>query len=63
MLRITVGGDPAGGYLVDIHDGERHGVYSPTGVDTDIDALRAALQQHDPELLAKITASAAPKND
>lgn len=28
-IRITVGGDPVGGWLVDIHDGERNAAYSP----------------------------------
>jgi len=27
--RVTVGGDAAGGWLVDIHDGEKNVVYSP----------------------------------
>lgn len=45
MLRTDVGGDPVGGWLVDIHDGDNHGVYSPTAA-TAVEALTAALEMH-----------------
>jgi hypothetical protein len=50
MLNISVGGDAAGGYLVDVHDGDRHGVYRPADVANDHEAFASAIQQHDPEL-------------
>jgi hypothetical protein len=54
MLKLSVGGDPEGGYLVEVHDGEKFGLYRPEGVTTDVDALIAAMKDHDPELLAKV---------
>lgn len=45
-LRVTVGGDAAGGFLVDIHDGENNAVYSPEGVGNTDEAVAAALTDH-----------------
>lgn len=55
MLNISVGGDAAGGYLVDVHDGTKSGVYRPDAAD-DHEAFAAALKEHDPELAGKISA-------
>lgn len=51
-LRLSVGGDPDGGWLVDIHDGDRSEVYRPPGesVKTVILAAVWSLCQHDPSL-------------
>jgi hypothetical protein len=54
MLNISVGGDVEGGYLVDVHDGDKHGVYRPDGIKDDQSALAAALKEHDPELQARL---------
>lgn len=43
--RVTVGGDPEGGWLVDVHDGVHAGVYSPDAVDAD-EAKAKALDMH-----------------
>lgn len=45
-LRVTVGGDAAGGFLVDIHDGENSTVYNPQGVGNTNEAVAAALKDH-----------------
>lgn len=45
-LRVSVSGDPDGGWIVDVHDGDRHGVYHPRGVDL-IQAMMAGLREHD----------------
>ena len=45
MLRLSVGGDAEGGYLVDVHDGDRQGVYSPTAK-TAAEAIQKALKEH-----------------
>lgn len=50
-LRISVSGDPDGGWLVDVHDGDVNEVYRPD--DTHKTAAMAAmfaLTQHCPEL-------------
>lgn len=44
-IRVTVGGDPEGGWLVDIHDGENSQVYNPAGKTAD-DAVASALKDH-----------------
>ena len=51
-LRLSVGGDPDGGWLVDIHDGDRNELYRPTGEHIGTVTLAAlwALYQHDPSL-------------
>lgn len=49
-LRLSVGGDPDGGWLVDIHDGDRNEVYRPEASKTAAEAAVAALIQHDPGL-------------
>jgi hypothetical protein len=54
MLNISVGGDPDGGYLVDIHDGGRHDVYRPVGHGSDVDVLAAALKEHDTDLYDRL---------
>lgn len=63
MLRLSVGGDAEGGWMVDIHDGEKNGCYRPEG-DTPVAALVAAIKEHDPALLdelrAAISSPAAP---
>lgn len=46
-LRITVDGDPDGGWLVEIHDGDAIKVYRPEG-DTPLAALSAALAEFAP---------------
>lgn len=53
-LRLSVGGDPDGGWLVDIHDGDRSEVYRPPGENVKTVTLAAlwALYQHDPSLHA-----------
>jgi hypothetical protein len=43
--RITAGGDVDGGWLVDIHDGDRHGVYRPEA-ETAEEAREKALAEH-----------------
>ena len=43
--RVIVGGDAHGGWLIDIHDGEHHGVYSPAAGD-EAAALAAAWDEH-----------------
>lgn len=43
--RVSVGGDPTGGWMVDIHDGENHGVYSPEAADAE-EAERLARDAH-----------------
>lgn len=47
MLRIWVDGDPAGGYMVDIHDGTKQAVYNPAATN-DMQALAMALDEHFP---------------
>lgn len=44
-LRISVGGDAEGGWLVDIHDGETNSVHRPSGA-TAIEAARYALDDY-----------------
>lgn len=44
-MRVTVGGDPEGGWLVDIHDGTEWGVYHPEAADAET-AKAAALKAH-----------------
>lgn len=46
-LRLTVGGDETGGWLVDIHDGDKNASYSPVAT-TAVEAARAALNEHAP---------------
>lgn len=53
MLNISVGGDPEGGYLVDVHDGDKRGVYRPQAGD-DHAAFASAVKEHDPGLAAAI---------
>ncbi len=60
MLRLSAGGDAEGGWLVDVHDGVKHGVYRPEGVTSDAAALVAALHEHDPELLDTLRTETAP---
>lgn len=55
MLRLSVGGDAEGGWLVDVHDGEKAGAYRPEG-DSDAAALVAAIKEHDPALLESLKA-------
>ena len=43
--RVTVGGDPAGGWSVDVHDGTHFGVYSPEAGSAE-EAKSAALDMH-----------------
>lgn len=60
-LRLSVGGDPEGGWLVDIHDGARHETYRPEAA-TLPEALMTAWREHDPELVVsdpKMTAALA----
>lgn len=52
MLNISVGGDPAGGYLVDVHDGDKRGTYTPQATN-DHGAFIAAIKEHGSDLLAK----------
>lgn len=44
-MRVSVGGDPKGGWLVDIHDGENHSCQSPEGANGRA-AAEAAVQAH-----------------
>lgn len=55
MLRLSVGGDAEGGWLVDIHDGEKAGAYRPEG-DSDVAALVAAIKEHDSALFETLKA-------
>lgn len=43
--RIEIGGDPEGGWLIDIHDGVNHAVYRPNGK-KDTEAVAAAVKEH-----------------
>lgn len=43
--RVTVGGDAESGWMVDVHDGDRHGAYSPEAADAD-EARTKALAMH-----------------
>lgn len=54
MLRLSVGGDAEGGYLVDIHDGTKSGTYNPQDVGDDHGALASAIHEHDPDLGAAL---------
>lgn len=56
MLRLSVGGDAEGGWMVDIHDGEKNGCYRSEG-DTPVAALVAAIKEHDPALLDELRAA------
>lgn len=50
-LRVTVGGDPEGGWMVDVHDGDRNEIYRPDGSHkTPGEAALAALVEHCPDL-------------
>lgn len=44
-LRVTVGGDPVGGFMVDVHDGQSNLVYCYDG-GTQNDAVTKALAAH-----------------
>lgn len=55
MLNISVGGDAAGGYIVDVHDGEKYGVYRPENVTDDGAALVSAIKEHDPQLAVALS--------
>lgn len=44
-IRVIPGGDPEGGWLIDVHDGENSAVYNPTGATMDA-AVAAALADH-----------------
>jgi hypothetical protein len=57
MLNISVGGDAAGGFLVDVHDGDKRGVYRPANVEDDHGAFASAVREHDPALCEKLLAA------
>ena len=48
MLKVYVDGDPKGGYIVDVHDGDRFGTYHPDAKN-DLQALSMALDEHFPK--------------
>lgn len=48
MLKIHVDGNASGGYVVDIADGDKHGVYQPAA-GSDVEALVMALKEHLPD--------------
>jgi hypothetical protein len=54
MLNMSVSGDARGGYMVDVHDGDKHAVYHPEGIETDQEALALALKEHDPDLSGRL---------
>ena len=43
--RISVNGDPEAGWIVDVHDGDRHGTYSPDGKNA-TEVIAKALKMH-----------------
>lgn len=45
--KTKVSGDAVGGWIVEIHDGDRYGTYSPEAADAEA-ALAAAWKLHDP---------------
>lgn len=45
MLRITLSGNPEGGWIGEVHDGDRLWAYNPEGEDLKL-ALRNMLNQH-----------------
>jgi hypothetical protein len=57
--RISVNGDAEAGWIVDVHDGDRQGVYSPDGK-TAAEAITAALKEHAGEGKTKAKAEAKP---
>jgi hypothetical protein len=60
--RISVNGDAEAGWIVDVHDGDRQGVYSPDGK-TAAEAITAALKEHAGEAKGKMDTKAAAKAD
>lgn len=48
MLKIFVDGNATAGYMVDIHDGDRFGLYNPAA-SSDMQALMMALDEHFPK--------------
>lgn len=42
---VSVSGDAEGGWIVDVHDGDKHGVYSPKGKTIE-EVKEAALKEH-----------------
>lgn len=44
-MRISVGGDAEGGWLIDVHDGVNHAVYSPSAKNAE-EAEKLALDAH-----------------
>jgi hypothetical protein len=51
-LRIHVTGDPDGGWIVDLHDGDKQGTYRPTA-GTVQEAAIDAINEHFPQIPAQ----------
>lgn len=64
QTRVSVSGDAESGWIVDVHDGDKQGTYTPTGK-TVAAVIAAAMKEHaadeEPEHVEKPDDKPAPK--